>query len=197
MSLPEAPVASARPDVRRKPSNVGGIERAGCCEIGRGATRVAQSPGVCDSAEVGAEVRRCQCLCPSGSGAWRSLASALDWGSRGRRFKSCRPDLQKKPCYVGSSLPAMGRRCLQETASTSPSSGSQKGCYPFRCFGGFDGSSGSERGCHRCGAMSRFFVLAVDQQFARNQQFARSCCSSHLPIAGLPGAGLLLEPGFH
>ncbi len=25
-------------------------------------------------------------------GAWRSLASALDWGSRGRRFKSCRPD---------------------------------------------------------------------------------------------------------
>ena len=26
------------------------------------------------------------------SGAWRSLASALDWGSRGRRFKSCRPD---------------------------------------------------------------------------------------------------------
>ena len=30
---------------------------------------------------------------PSGGfGAWRSLASALDWGSRGRRFKSCRPD---------------------------------------------------------------------------------------------------------
>ena len=25
-------------------------------------------------------------------GAWRSLASARDWGSRGRRFKSCRPD---------------------------------------------------------------------------------------------------------
>ena len=31
---------------------------------------------------------------PNGFGAWRSLASALDWGSRGRRFKSCRPDLQ-------------------------------------------------------------------------------------------------------
>lgn len=118
------------------------------------------------------------------------------WGARCRRFKSCRPDLQKKPCYVGSSLPAMGRRCLRETALTSPSSGSQKGCYPFRCFGGFDGSSGSERGCHRGGAMSRFFVLAVDQQFARNQQFARSCCSSHLPIAGLPGAGLLLSQTF-
>ena len=25
-------------------------------------------------------------------GAWRSLASALEWGSRGRRFKSARPD---------------------------------------------------------------------------------------------------------
>ena len=33
---------------------------------------------------------------PSGAlgdpGAWRSLVSALDWGSRGRRFKSSRPD---------------------------------------------------------------------------------------------------------
>ena len=42
----------------------------------------------------------------------------------------------------------------------------------------------------------RFFVLAVDQQLIRNQQFVRLCCSSYLPIAGLPGAGLLLEPGF-
>jgi hypothetical protein len=25
-------------------------------------------------------------------GAWRSLASALAWGARGRRFESCRPD---------------------------------------------------------------------------------------------------------
>ena len=25
-------------------------------------------------------------------GLWRSLVSALDWGSRGRRFKSCQPD---------------------------------------------------------------------------------------------------------
>ena len=29
------------------------------------------------------------------SGTWRSLASALDWGSRGRRFKSCRPDYER------------------------------------------------------------------------------------------------------
>ena len=29
-------------------------------------------------------------------GAWRSLASALEWGSRGRRFESCRPDFFPK-----------------------------------------------------------------------------------------------------
>ena len=34
---------------------------------------------------------------PISLGLWRSLASALDWGSRGRRFKSCQPDLTK-PC---------------------------------------------------------------------------------------------------
>ena len=28
-----------------------------------------------------------------GHGTWRSLVSALDWGSRGREFKSPRPDL--------------------------------------------------------------------------------------------------------
>ena len=28
----------------------------------------------------------------SGNGLWRSLVSALDWGSRGRRFKSSQPD---------------------------------------------------------------------------------------------------------
>ena len=26
------------------------------------------------------------------NGAWLSLARALEWGSRGHRFKSCRPD---------------------------------------------------------------------------------------------------------
>ena len=31
----------------------------------------------------------------SNYGLWRSLASALDWGSRGRRFKSCQPDSVK------------------------------------------------------------------------------------------------------
>ena len=28
-------------------------------------------------------------------GAWRSLASASEWGSEGRKFKSCRPDIVK------------------------------------------------------------------------------------------------------
>ena len=37
-----------------------------------------------------------QCVRIPGIGAWRSLASALDWGSRGRRFKSCRPDYLAK-----------------------------------------------------------------------------------------------------
>ena len=34
---------------------------------------------------------RCGVRC-SEDGAWRSLVSALDWGSRGRRFESSRPD---------------------------------------------------------------------------------------------------------
>jgi hypothetical protein len=28
-------------------------------------------------------------------GAWRSLASASEWGSEGRKFESCRPDILK------------------------------------------------------------------------------------------------------
>jgi hypothetical protein len=32
---------------------------------------------------------------PQVSGPWRSLVSALDWGSRGRRFESARPDKQR------------------------------------------------------------------------------------------------------
>ncbi len=34
-------------------------------------------------------------------GLWRSLVSALDWGSRGREFKSPQPDHQK-PLYLGA-----------------------------------------------------------------------------------------------
>ena len=43
-------------------------------------------------------------------GAWRSLASALEWGSRGRRFKSSRPDQIYSTClwqvflYAGSKI---------------------------------------------------------------------------------------------
>src|SRR5690349_5096972 len=34
-------------------------------------------------------------------GAWRSPASALAWGARGRRFESCRPDSKKCPSREG------------------------------------------------------------------------------------------------
>ena len=41
------------------------------------------------------------------SGAWRSLASASEWGSEGRKFESCRPDngrLDVAKSYVGPSF---------------------------------------------------------------------------------------------
>ena len=43
----------------------------------------------------------------AGSGAWRSLASASEWGSEGRRFESSRPDNGRpdvEKSYVGPSL---------------------------------------------------------------------------------------------
>ena len=45
-----------------------------------------------------------------GSGLWRSLVSALDWGSRGREFKSPQPDHRDlQMCGVGGSwLPLFG-----------------------------------------------------------------------------------------
>ena len=39
-------------------------------------------------------------LAPHAHGLWRSLVSALDWGSRGRRFKSGQPD-RENPCTAG------------------------------------------------------------------------------------------------
>ena len=48
-------------------------------------------------------------------GAWRSLASALDWGSRGRRFKSCRPD---SPWITGRSR-AVGEVVLNRPVSVA------------------------------------------------------------------------------
>ena len=44
---------------------------------------------------------RCALSCSGSSGSGRDVAqlgSALDWGSRGRRFKSCRPDAGQKGC---------------------------------------------------------------------------------------------------
>ena len=57
-------------------------------------------------------------------GAWRSLASAFDWGSKGRRFKSCCPDspcegllLARFFCFLASFLPTC--RGLRENPSKS------------------------------------------------------------------------------
>ena len=38
-------------------------------------------------------------------GAWRSLVSALVWGTKGRRFESGRPDSNPEPDPGGSSSP--------------------------------------------------------------------------------------------
>src|SRR6185436_15102463 len=59
-------------------------------------------------------------------GVWRSLASALDWGSRGRRFKSCHPDhspaVSLEPAgAVGSLAPMLNtsaRRALLPLVAT-------------------------------------------------------------------------------
>jgi hypothetical protein len=34
------------------------------------------------------------------NGVWRSLDSAFDWGSKGRRFESCHPDLKSKQLFA-------------------------------------------------------------------------------------------------
>ena len=54
-------------------------------------------------------------LGPSGfggnpSGAWRSLVSALDWGSRGRKFESSRPD--RKPKSLAATRLQQGSLCV-------------------------------------------------------------------------------------
>ena len=54
-------------------------------------------------------------------GLWRSLASALDWGSRGRRFKSCQPDLMRQKALRRERRRAFsfGRRELCHRAGSS------------------------------------------------------------------------------
>ena len=44
-------------------------------------------------------------------GAWRSLVSALVWGTRGPRFKSGRPDERKAPSKRGFSHPLLRNWC--------------------------------------------------------------------------------------
>ena len=45
-------------------------------------------------------------------GLWRSLVSALDWGSRGREFKSPQPDYQKS-LYLQGLLRFCERVCAR------------------------------------------------------------------------------------
>ena len=47
--------------------------------------------------------------CPFHPGPWRSLVSALDWGSRGRRFESCRPDFVMFGRSLASHTPSIAR----------------------------------------------------------------------------------------
>ena len=56
-------------------------------------------------------------------GAWRSLASALQWGCRGRRFESSRPD-HFFACYVMGDVRSPQRELV-----------ANKGDDPFGCHG--------------------------------------------------------------
>lgn len=70
------------------------------------------------------------------------LGSALDWGSSGRRFKSCQPDQESPPTRVGGdslcrrtrSNPAISHRNLTFSAALpAPTAREPRGCpVPFR-----------------------------------------------------------------
>jgi hypothetical protein len=47
------------------------------------------------------------------------LGSALDWGSRGRRFKSCRPDRVKRIQRRASLVAKGGRRAVDSNADSN------------------------------------------------------------------------------
>ena len=46
------------------------------------------------------------------------LGSALDWGSRGRRFKSCQPDWEKEPLIFRKPFLAVDRLLAKSVTST-------------------------------------------------------------------------------
>ena len=55
---------------------------------------VSRAPPGCDKVLDGSPTQH-----PAGHRAVAQLGSALDWGSRGRRFKSCQPDREALICF--------------------------------------------------------------------------------------------------
>src|SRR5438270_8147236 len=76
--------------------------------------------------------------CPSKLGAWRSLASAPEWGSGGRWFESSRPDIASLAVTTScseaffmqkSACPAEGRESAQPHSGTLVAyNGVARGC---------------------------------------------------------------------
>ncbi len=64
-----------------------------------------------------------QAIVAGWDGAWRSLASASEWGSEGRKFESCRPDSEKPSVAMSygrlSLWNLVGERHEQEVDSPS------------------------------------------------------------------------------
>src|SRR6185503_2293811 len=83
-------------------------------------------------------------------GVWRSLASALDWGSRGRRFKSYHPDHLVRPRgRDGGAGPADG-----DASAAAPRAGARACAAPIAASPGARGDGGHRRadGCARAPA---------------------------------------------
>ena len=73
----------------------------------------------------------------AGAGAWRSLVSALVWGTRGPEFKSRRPDEGKAPLIAGFSAEVVFCKlvCLLSPSNTrltrsAPKDLAEGGRYP-------------------------------------------------------------------
>jgi hypothetical protein len=71
----------------------------------------------------GADAPRSECQILMEIGAWRSPASALAWGARGRRFKSSRPD-RKRDSFTESFLfPRLARGAERAKVAVFPIEG--------------------------------------------------------------------------
>src|SRR6266496_4357222 len=69
-----------------------------------------------------ARLFKCDYNLPLPIGAWRSPASALAWGARGRRFKSSRPDRQRLSkeslSFKQADVSSQGGRCKSSRPDT-------------------------------------------------------------------------------